>query len=198
MSLLELIIASSLMLVLVGATYFALSAGLSYQRRNDALMDMEQSGMNALTYLTRKLAEANYETVEVQAPPDAAITYSSYRDLNGSIRYDSNGRQLWDSVICFRIKNENSILRLVEQTEEVGGTHLDPLRPSALSTPRTPSYYASSSIPARVLANNIETLSAQTAPSGGPKALTLTLQFAITANNRKYGLKLAGKVHPRN
>lgn len=186
------------MLVLMGATYFALSAGLSYQRRTDALIDLEQSGMNALSHITRELAEANYETVEVQAGPPSAITFSSYRGLEGSIRYNGDGRQVWDTIVCIQILTQGTVKRLVRQAEEVGGGHLDPVLPSELTPSRNPAYFVGSSVATRVLANNIERLTVQSATTGSPKTLSLTLDFAIRAQNHTYGLKLTGKVHPRN
>ncbi len=181
------------MLILLGASYPVLSAGLRYQRRSDALMELEQAGLHALTVLTEELSEASVAGISLETD---AVSFASYRDANSAVLYDPLGRPLWNSVVSFRIHNDGTARRLTRQIEEVGGNSLSPFLPSELTPPRNSSYFASLPDQGRVVAKRIDnmTLSA----SSPPKTVTLGLEFSVSANGHVYGLKLSGEVHPRN
>lgn len=188
-------IASSLMLLLIGFMYVAVASGIRYQRRSEALIDLDQSAALTVAFLTRELLETNILAISPSGPSD--ITFTVPRDSAGAPLVNSAGQFLWDKVICYRLETLAVGKRLVRQEEQVGGANLQPLNPISLTPPRTSAYYGASTIPIRVLSNNIADVQF-TLPTSADRRVKITIDFETKADNHTYGLRLSSKVSPRN
>ncbi len=194
-SLAETLIASSLMVLLVGLMYTAVASGIRYQRRSDALIDLDQSAALTVAFLTRELLDTNLRTIVPFGPSD--IAFSVPKDPSGKPLVNSAGQFLWDKVICYRLETLADGKRLVRQEEQVGGANLQPLNLYRLTPPRTSAYFAASTIPIRVLSNQIADVRF-TLPTSAARPIEVTLDFETKADGHTYGLKVSSKVNPRN
>ena len=107
-SLLELVLALGLSFLVLSATTLILIEGFRFYRRNEAILDLQQSALTSLARLARELSESNQEGVSVQP---AALLFATPRGRDGSLRIESTGRFRWSQVVAYWLDATTATLR---------------------------------------------------------------------------------------
>lgn len=111
-TLIELLIASSIMLLIMGSITAILLAGFSYVRTNEKALDTQRNVLLVLTRLGQEVQQSDYNCVEFGAsetPPRSGITFvspfSNHTDpalhLSESFQTDPKGNMAFQSYICY-------------------------------------------------------------------------------------------------
>ena len=208
----ELMIASSLVLLLLSSCGLALRSAMGYYRRIEDLTAMENSLLTAATLLTREAAETAKQAVHYEATPPQgpSLTFPIPRDSSGTLLLDhgAGARLLFGSIVSYRILgSDEELRRYIQPLATAVGTPPHPL--DHLTPPRDAAYYAPVT-DYRVLAKGVKTFtitgisiadwgSATSVTTDFREAEILRLTLELERQmGRRYGVSMEMDLVPKN
>ena len=104
-TLVELVVASALVLLIMGELWMLLQTGTRFYLRSRAQSDVQRHALIALRWMSTDLAEGAPLSFKHYDPDDPSITtdrngfvFGSPKDANEAASYNEEGRLLWTSV----------------------------------------------------------------------------------------------------
>ncbi|MBI3927886.1 MAG: hypothetical protein HY319_20260 [Armatimonadetes bacterium] len=153
-TLLELLIASGLVLLVALSVLALFEAGVRYVRESEARLDIQRDALVAMALVTQELSESN--PVAFRTDPDPpGVVFGSPRNLEGTLIVDSSGKLIWQKFICYYLEDSGAERRLIRKERMLDPTvrvSFPPAPGAGLST----ADFLVLPIPARTIAGGIE------------------------------------------
>ena len=189
-TLIELTVASAVLLVLMSSIFQIFVAAKRYQENCEAKIELQGNVLTALSKMSQELVESDRYAVQVSAA-NSCIIFSTPRGLDGRVSFDSAGRLLWKKTVLYYTQvSPEGIPTLYRKTIVVS--------PWLSDVPPPPPPVAvrdDGSIPARVVAKNIKNFVPKLNPDG---TVGLLVQGEFKLYTRTYGVEVQGQVFPNN
>lgn len=150
-TLIEVLIAGTLLLLITGALATVLSSSFAHSERVSGRLELNAQALTALSHIKRELSESSLPCVDVTLPQ--ALIFPSPRTAAGGFD-NATGQLTYHKIVCFRSATLDGETRLLRQEEGLSATTLPP-EPATLAPPRDGAYFAASSLPTRVMARGI-------------------------------------------
>jgi hypothetical protein len=193
-TLVELVVASALVLLIMGELWMLLQTGTRFYLRSRAQSDVQRHALIALRWMSTDLAEGAPLSFKHYDPDNPSITtdrngfvFGSPKGANEAASYNDEGRLLWTSVIGYYIDpSSNDLIRakiLLEEPKESAPQILDELYHIALMEA------ASNRRMVAQDAHDIETVQ-------GPQDIQVTLRFRD--EDLGFGLKIQTRLEMKN
>lgn len=154
-TLIELIIASALMLMITAACAVALHSSIRYFRRVEALSEMENRLTSAMGLLAREGGESAIRSFYWEPTP-GALTFASPRDMSGALTFDhaAGNRLLFSRMIRYQVDPvSKDLVRLVAPIPTPIALAPHPI--DSLTPPMNATFWADPSRERRVLAKGV-------------------------------------------
>lgn len=192
-TLIELIIASALMLMITAACAVALRTSIRYFRRVEALSDMENRLASAMGLLAREGGESAIRSFDWE-PTQGALTFASPRDMSGGLVFDhaAGNRLMFSRMIRYQVDpTSKDLIRLVAPIPVPIALAPHPI--DSLTPPMNDAFWADPAINRRVLAKGVAAFTVE-----GVHIDTLSSVESVTAKVTegtllRVGLKLEQK-----
>ncbi|CAM9870208.1 unnamed protein product, partial [Phaeothamnion confervicola] len=97
-------VASVVMLLMMGLVYEMFIAGKRYQDNCQAKMELQDDVMKSLAKSSQDMVESDRLAI-VPASTSNAVCFSTPRSMEGRVSFDSSGRMLWKKYVCYYIAN---------------------------------------------------------------------------------------------
>ena len=193
-TLVELVVASALVLLIMAELWMLLQTGTRFYLRSRAQSDVQRHALIALRWMSTDLAEGAPLSFKHYAPDNPSITtdrngfvFGSPKGADEAASYNEEGRLLWTSVIGYYIDpSSNDLIRakmLLEEPEESAPQILDELYHISLMGA------ASNRRMVAQDAHDIETVQ-------GPQDIQVTLRFRD--EDLGFGLKIQTRLEMKN
>lgn len=171
-TLVELIVSSTLLLLVLGGAYAAaeMSTRASYVQAND--MVLEQSMLVAMSRVSQEVVECDLMSWAVYTSPPG-IVFASPRDSNGVCQFDAtNGNVTWQAWVCFYVDTVNGTSALIRKSQTLSGAPLS--SPPAVDPTFNTLYFKNLNSPRSIVAFNVTNLSTTALPLSGSVDILLT------------------------
>jgi hypothetical protein len=168
MTLVEISIYSSLLMMLMLAIYGTFAAAVKYFTVAQAQTDLQTAAQTAILHLVADVSESTSADVKVDTNPPGII-FVSPRDANGRFGSDNSGNILWQRWVCYYF--DASAGTIVRSTLGISPT----------TSPPTNTYstkYFQQLGSGRVIARNVTAFSI-----AGSKILDIAASFETTVNS---------------
>lgn len=157
-TLIETMIASSLLLLVMGCVILALTTAMQHWRRIDEQTQLENSLIYTCESLIRDGSETSFKALAWgdSDPERPSLTFLSPRDLDGQLIYNPvNASQLlFASVISYRIMDKDrEFRRYLDALSEPSDKPFNPV--SAITPPYSPDFYNDPSRSYKILSKGI-------------------------------------------
>ena len=193
-TLVELVVASALVLLIMGELWMLLQTGTRFYLRSRAQSDVQRHALIALRWMSTDLAEGAPLSFKHYDPDNPSITtdrngfvFGSPKGSNEAASYNEEGRLLWTSVIGYYIDPVSSdLIRakiLLEEPKESAPQILDELYHISLMEAATNRRMVAQD------AYDIETVQ-------GPQDIQVTLRFRD--EDLGFGLKIQTRLEMKN
>jgi hypothetical protein len=193
-TLVELVVASALVLLIMGELWMLLQTGTRFYLRSRAQSDVQRHALIALRWMSTDLAEGAPLSFKHYDPDNPSITtdrngfvFGSPKDANEAASYNEEGRLLWTSVIGYYIDPASKdLIRakiLLDEPKESAPQILDELYHISLMEA------ASNRRMVAQDAYDIETVQ-------GPQDIQVTLRFRD--EDLGFGLKIQTRLEMKN
>ena len=193
-TLVELVVASALVLLIMGELWMLLQTGTRFYLRSRAQSDEQRHALIALRWMSTDLAEGAPLSFKHYDPDNPSITtdrngfvFGSPKDANEAASYNEEGRLLWTSVIGYYIDPASKdLIRakiLLDEPKESAPQILDELYHISLMEA------ASNRRMVAQDAYDIETVQ-------GPQDIQVTLRFRD--EDLGFGLKIQTRLEMKN
>ena len=162
----ETLVAASILLLVFGAVYSVLRAGVRYLQQAEAYQTSQQQAVIGMRKMLSELQNSNLATINVNPPiapvPPVApgvdhlvfLSAESPGSITGAMAHDaSTGALQWQKWVCFYRNGNNELWRAEDALSSPVTLPPSPTPPDLLT------FQALSSPAARVLARHIDTLS---------------------------------------
>ena len=195
-TLLELIMSMSLLMLLTGLLLQIYMAGVRYYRRTVAIAALQQGCLMSASELSREIQQTTLGSIqEDTSAAKEYVTFASPRDQNGVINFSAGNLVLWQSFVCFYIDMREDRKCLMRQTSLIQPpTALTPTVPPTL----TASYFRTLGIPtpatpskARLVAENISNIEVQ-------RGREIEIKIVAAEPNLQLRISVKTKILPRN
>jgi hypothetical protein len=117
LSIVELLVASTLVLLIMGEVWMMLRAGGQFYLRVKSQTETQRSALIALRWLSKDLAEGAPLSFRHYDPDNPSITttrngivFGSPKDIEEAVSYDERGRLLWTTVTGYYIDPDTNVL----------------------------------------------------------------------------------------
>lgn len=116
-SLIELIVTSSIVVLLLGEVWMMMSVGSRFYLKTRAQTEVQTSALLGLRWLSKDLAEGSTFSLR-QYDPDSTdfpsthngISFGSPKDNNEQVYYNDSGVLLWTSIVGYYIDPDSNVL----------------------------------------------------------------------------------------
>lgn len=157
-SLMELMVASAILMLLLASCALALRSAMQYHRRISEQTEMENGLMLAIGALARDGAETAPAAIawEDALPEGPALTFPIPRGEDGSLLIDptAGNKLLYGSIVSYRVMGPNKeFRRYVDILDPPESSPVHPL--NALSPPRNAAYFQAPSRSHKTLAKGM-------------------------------------------
>ncbi len=187
-SLAELLIASTLFLMLSVALFQVMHTGSAFMRRSEASLDMQKELLLALTWIHKDMSES---AARVFRKDPQGIVFASPRDLDGQLQLDSVGRITWQRIVAYYVDDVAGVPCLIRKERALTATSSDPILPPVTDM------ISDGSLHPRVLARSVQAFEgADTAAADTPYAITV--YCAKEVGGREFGTRAQTSVFFRN
>ncbi|MCA9792704.1 MAG: hypothetical protein KC910_12945 [Candidatus Eremiobacteraeota bacterium] len=152
MTLIEVMVASALMLLLAAGTYSLFFNGVRFARDSEARLSLQKNLLGAVGLLGMELAESNPTSVRYDPIP-AGVVFASPRNAEGSLAMAGGGKLSWEKVIAYYIREDGSLVRkewMLDPYVRQSGF------PPALDAGFSTADLAAQPLPERVMARGVE------------------------------------------
>lgn len=194
-TLMEAIIASSIVLMVTAALGFVLSASYAHHQRIDARLELNQQALTALSHLQRELAESNVVCVNVSDAQSAI--FPSPRTETGDFA-NVSGSLGFPKMVCYRLDQD----ALVRQEELLSPVPNGPSNPLEMTPPRTRDHFLASNLPKRVMARGVVRFECERVTRNEDVTLEgrirMVLGLSRQVRGRTYGIEVESSVLPLN
>lgn len=164
-SLVELFIATSLALTLLGLISMALSKGTRYYQRLLDAGELEERCMAVVELMSNELTESSL--TGIHCAPDG-IVFPCPRDEDGRLQNDPvNGQLRWPLLVCYYF---DSTEKTLTRYFEVQANDSNPVDFTALHPSQGPSYFLSSGVSARQMCGDVNTFAVEFVQEDGSDA----------------------------
>ena len=199
LTLVEVLISSTLLLLLTGLSWRAVQESTRYYQRSETQLQLERDAMTTLSFVSRELSETNLDESREYSQ---GIVYPLARDISGKITRGSSGLLLWSSLACIRSETVAGETSLVREQSLIPQTQFVP-KLSALQPPRTPSQFATAGLPSRKLQGNLKGVvfrrkDVSQPPDGKNDLIEIEMSLEAKVENREFGIVLESRIYPRN
>jgi len=209
-TLVEVMIATSLLLVVTAACGAALRSAMRYHGRVEQQTHMENSLLNTFALLSRDVSETAPRSI-LYEPTPASLTFATPRDQAGSLSRDHTmGNTLFfKTLISYRVQSDLSLRRYYEPLPADHALAPHPI--DDLTPPRDALYFATPGIDWRRLAEGVQEFTVvPTAldPTTGAEStvsdiaestyLKVRLHLRFQSGQRSYGVASDLNLVPRN
>lgn len=186
-TLLEIMIASGLMLLIMGGIARLMTVGASYLSIQEVKAEISKDTTIAFLWLTRELRESDADSVKTA--PNGVI-FATPRDAHGDVVFDSAGRMLWHQNICYYAGQSQGMNALLRKSRLLAVPAISPP-----AVPSVDSLRLDTGAPTSVKARHVKSLTFDVTVS--PMEMTLFSE-ATSSRGRTYGMELKTRVYFRN
>lgn len=201
-SIIELMVAVALLGGLTALAASLIRHGSNYLRTTTAQLDTQKDALLALNWMLRDLSEASPVAIHTnswgspheppQAPlpgPPRGVVFASPRDANGQVSYGGTAIQ-WNSRVCYflDIPGGGNLYRVVKTHPAESLPRL--INPNNEDTSDFQSNL--SSLPHRILAQNVSYLDVQRQAAG------IEIKLEAANSDRSFTVYVSTLVHPKN
>ena len=191
-TLVEVLVASTVLLLILGSAVTAFANYSRYVRRVRARADIQQQSMVLMSALSADLGETNHLRIFSQAGSNCVI-FPQPRGPGGDLAPvdPSSGQLTWGRVVCYRVDASRNLLRQIEGLP----TPWPDVPPDVLSlpVPRDKAYFEALGSVERQFRGEVTRL--EVTP-GASTSIELTM--SVTVNGRTFELDNSSQVAPRN
>lgn len=139
-SLIELTVASAVLLLILGVAYTLMIFGTRYLREANARLDCQREAVRVLADLSRELRQSSHQSVHCAtiASNDnpKGLVFASAHQENGELSFDPAGKPIWQRLICYR--NEGGDLLRCQEPLVTPNANI----PKPLTMGRTTAYFS--------------------------------------------------------
>lgn len=119
-TLIEVMVASAVLLMLMGSLYLLMTAGLRYFMQGRAYQTVQQQSLIGLRAMLAELQDSRRTDLEFSSVPVPHVRFLSpsppYPNGNGPVQSDpSSGKILWQKWVCYRVFNNE-----LQRDEQIG------------------------------------------------------------------------------
>lgn len=171
-SLVEVLIASGLLLVILGLALQFLSSANRYQKRTAAAFEANASTLAAVTALSREFAHSE---------PNATASTKSIVFVGGNL--GAAGAWEWNRIVCYYVDDVKGVSCLIRGVEPLPAPQASP---PPLTGKDTSFFKTSSTVERRPIARNIDDL--VVSPTGSQR--TVVVASKLTELNQLYSTKI--------
>jgi hypothetical protein len=195
-------VASSLMLMLMGLLMTAFNAVRLQFARTEAQLALDVEATTALSRLGADLAETR--AAMVFSPNDQLLAFPLPRNAQGALTIEPTGELRWGVLVAYRALEVDGTTQLVRQVSDVTDSVGRPQEVSQLSPlPDLAWWNAEPGVRRKIATGFVSLLVVEdvAGPVANPQptgALNLTLHLRQSAAGRTYGVKLQSSITPRN
>lgn len=188
--------------MMVAGVALVFQASVHYYRRSSAQVEIEQRALTSLRHLSRELSEAAATSLVVG---NEGVVFASPRDSGGKLRSDSDGRPLWQSMVCYQRTFAAETDCLLRQEMVFSAPATEPPNPLDFSPVHDVEWFRNSSgLAGRIIARDVDAFEVvrETLSSGLTQSEVLLVE--LTTSSRDHGernifsVKLQTRVFPRN
>lgn len=189
-TLFELLIASVLMVLMLGGIYQMLTASKRYMDNAEGKARVQAEVLKAVALICREVGESDRFALACD-PAQNRMAFPTPRNRFGRIEFDSAGRMLWQAQICYWVDTRNGVSCMLRKVQALPGG----------STPDVPPPPPPDSIVDNTLVR--ETIVARHIVSFKPDLnVDGTLEFSMKGHLQfmihSYGVEVTDKVVPNN
>lgn len=186
-TIIELMVASTLSLLIMGMLWYQMQAGQRFYLRVRAQGDIQRGALMAVRWISRDVLQGNSNNLrEYGLPGVVGMAFASPENTAGTVSYDTDSGAIeWRSTVTYYIDPATNKLHRVIQDYPGGPQNFFKQINSATDTPAV--VMATGGLTRRTIAENIEDLVVQR----GPKNIKLTLKakqedlgFALSVHSR--------------
>lgn len=189
-TLFELLIASTLMLLMLGGIYQMLAASKRYMDNAEGKSRVQSEVLKAVALICREVGESDRYAIACD-PDHHRMAFPTPRNRFGKIEYDSAGRMLWQAQICYWLDTRNGVRCMLRKVEPLPGGD----SPEVPPPPPPESIINKASIRETIVARNIVSFKPKLSIDG-------TLEFSMKGHLQflihSYGVEVSDKVVPNN
>lgn len=192
MSVVEILISSTLMLLLLGSTLAALVAGKERAARSAEQGLMEEEAIAAISQVTTDLSETNL--IAINAPTDQFLVMPLPRNVTGRFMVEPNGKLRWSTLVAYRPTRIDDRVHLLRQIADLPDSVGQAMDTKHMTPTPDVAFFTGLRSPTREVARGFERLEVTEESEGVKVALEVSSQW----KQRKIGLVLQSFVKPRN
>lgn len=196
-TLVELMIASGLLLIVLTLVTFLIRASSRQFLVMDASLDLQRESVLAANWLTREMAESNENSIHYFPPASGteAIVIGSPRTFTGGMQYTNGGALVWQKKVCFYLSASNNGRALLERIEKPLTPYKTTYPPSINpSTDTVANFQANTTFPKRLIAKDVDRIELDV----NVRPVQLTLELSSTKHGKPFRATIQSKVHFRN
>lgn len=184
MTLIELLVATSIMSLIILAAFKILMEGSQYLRINQMALDAQRNGLALLSQIGSGLQSTRKDLIKSDAD---GVVFASPVTPSGTVDFDPiNGELKWQKWVCFYYDSQ----KVTRRERALSLPTTDPGPPPA------PSSFNSVQI-LKVLGKEISTFNVSQV-SANPAVWAINLTSGSMTDNSRYGLELYSQVGPKN
>ncbi len=190
----ELLIASALILAILGATVAVLLACYRHYRETEAAISVHERTLKALTLLERELKESTLASIGKIGSP-TGIVFATARSSNGAVDFDPQShRPIWRRRVAYILRPEGELYTLVRKEEPLASpSHTPPL----LDPSKNTAYFAGLSGGA-VVARGVKTFEVTVGSSLDVRMSCSETVHRGGSAEAEFAVDVATKLTPRN
>ena len=197
-SLIELMVASALLMLLMGLIYDMFVAGKRYQDNCQAKIELQNNVFKSMSTIAKDLVEGDKDAINPQSVTNSIVFASPRSYFTGLVSFDGDGRLRWQKKICYFLKPQS-------------GSQAAGLYRKAVDLPSDPAtgepyvqippvgipddVINNTTIVARFIAPNIVGLNTSL-PGGG--VVEMIVEAKLTLLIHQYGVQVKTAVLPQN
>ena len=200
MTLVEVMVASVILLMIAGASYLILINGMQLYRAYQDAIDAQQSGMNTLRQVGDLMKASSGALINTD-PADGVEFANPYKN-DGRMGFDTvvgsptEGKLLWQKYTCiYRDPVTKNVLRKDSPITPAKTVVPNPL---TAMPPRDLASFIALNVPKRILGTGVNLFRVYPDPLGAGNTYIIEIEVGDMNDTGRYGLQLKSQVTPRN
>ena len=200
MTLIEVMVASVIMLMIAGASYMILVNGMQLYRAYQDAIDAQQSGMAALRQVSDLMKASSVPLVNTE-PADGVEFANPYKN-DGRMGFDTvsgsptEGKLLWQKYTC--IYRDPVTQNLLRKDSPITPPKAAVPNPLTAAPPRDLAYFVGLSVTKRIVGTGIKSFRVYVDPLSAGNTYFVEMELGDMNDISRYGLLLKSQVTPRN